>query len=108
MLGATLDLSAWSSLPLRALLFGEAQGRAVLTTSDVPALLAIAAKHGVPSRQIGTVTAARAGLNIRAGERSFIASIETLSNAWHDAIPRAMQRAPAETVSTELAAGVSA
>lgn len=107
-LGATLDLSPWSALPLRALLFGEAQGRAVLSTSDVATLLAIAAKYGVPARQIGTVTASAAGLSVQVGERAFTASIDTLAEAWHDAIPRAMQRAPADTVSTELAAGVPA
>src|SRR5690606_1348943 len=38
-MGAMVDLSAWASLPQRALLFGEAQGRVLLSTADSAAVL---------------------------------------------------------------------
>ena len=53
MHGADIDLSAWSSLPLRALLFGEAQARVVVSTAKPDVVLAVARSHGVPAREIG-------------------------------------------------------
>src|SRR6185312_16183417 len=50
--GAAVDLSAWKSLAPRALFFGEAQGRAIVSTAEPDAILAIARKHGVPARRI--------------------------------------------------------
>src|SRR5262249_24447954 len=44
-LGATIDLTAWRELPDRALLFGEAQARAVVSTQNADALVEIAKKH---------------------------------------------------------------
>jgi phosphoribosylformylglycinamidine synthase II len=89
--GADVDLSAWQTLPLRALLFGEAQGRVVVSTPDEAAVLAIAARHGVPARAIGTVR--RSGvLNVRVGARTIGAPLARLSDAYHEAIPRIMQR----------------
>ncbi len=106
MFGANIDLSTWKKLPLRALLFGEAQGRAIISTSAPAAVLAIAARHGVPAQTIGTVQSAAQGLIIVVGDRTINIPLGGLSEAYHEAIPRAMRRAPAETVSSELAAGV--
>ena len=53
--GATIDLGAWRDLSTRALLFGEAQARVVLSTDRPDTVLAIAKRHGVPARVIGTV-----------------------------------------------------
>ncbi|MFN8581842.1 MAG: phosphoribosylformylglycinamidine synthase subunit PurL [Gemmatimonadaceae bacterium] len=69
-LGAQVDLSPWSSLPVRALLFGEGQGRVVLSTSTPERVLAIAKRHGVPAMVIGSVRAADAGLEIRIGAQA--------------------------------------
>lgn len=91
MLGAEVDLEAWSALPLRALLFGEAQGRVVISTPDAAAVIAIATRHGVPARTIGTVTE-RATLDLRSGGRRITAPVERLARAWHEAIPDIMQR----------------
>src|SRR5512132_1836343 len=55
---ARVNLTPWRALPRRALLFGEAQGRVVVSTPDAAAVLAIASRHGVPARAIGEVTAA--------------------------------------------------
>ena len=90
--GATVDLSAWTALPLRALLFGEAQGRIVVSTPDPAALHAIAARHGVPAREIGTVGAPDDDLVVRVGDRRLRAPLDQLADAYHGAIPRFMQR----------------
>jgi phosphoribosylformylglycinamidine synthase II len=89
--GADLDLSPWSALPLRALLFGEAQGRVVISTPDPRAVQAIAARHAVPVHVIGTVR--RNGtLTVRIGTRELRSSLAPLADAYHEAIPRIMQR----------------
>jgi phosphoribosylformylglycinamidine synthase subunit PurL len=103
-MGAQVDLSTWSSLPLRALLFGEAQGRVVISTSHAAAILAIASAQGVPAREIGTVRSASAGLVITVGARTIRAHSPRLSEAFHEAIPRAMKRAVAAMADDGVAA----
>jgi phosphoribosylformylglycinamidine synthase len=89
--GAEIDLTAWRDLPLRALLFGEAQGRVVISTPDPEAVRAIAARHDVPSHVIGTVR--RNGtLTVRIGTRELRSALAPLADAYHEAIPRIMQR----------------
>jgi phosphoribosylformylglycinamidine synthase len=90
--GADVDLGAWDALPLRALLFGEAQGRVVVSTADADAVAAIARRHGVPARTIGTTAEAGGGLRVRAGGRTVRASIERLRAVYHRAIPEIMDR----------------
>ncbi len=96
-MGASVDLGAWQGLKPRALLFGEAQGRVVLSTTDAEAVLAIARTHGVPARVIGKVTAASDGLRV-AGPAAFSISSARLVDAYHETLPRAMSRAAAEAV----------
>jgi len=100
-LGADVDLSAWSALPLRALLFGEAQGRVVVSTPDPDRVRAVATQHGVPARRIGTVRATAGALDMRVGSRSFSAPLTRLAAAYHDAIPNIMSRATGETAVLE-------
>jgi phosphoribosylformylglycinamidine synthase len=76
----------------RAALFGEAQARFVLSTSTVDAVLRVAASHGVPARQIGTVTNADAGFRIRLDNGHLQADVRALSNVYHNAIPNIMSR----------------
>ncbi len=90
--GANIDLSAWSSLPLRALLFGEAQGRVIVTTSNPAMVLATAKRHGVPAAVIGTVREDTATLDLTVGNRRIAARVDSLADAYHEAIPRIMQR----------------
>jgi phosphoribosylformylglycinamidine synthase II len=90
--GAEVDLSPWSALPLRALLFGEAQGRVLVSTPDAAAVLAIAARHGVKATQIGTVRASTGFLSVKVGARTFRAPVSQLADAYHESIPRIMQR----------------
>ncbi len=94
LVGVTVDLSAWSALPARALLFGEGQGRILVATDDVEAVLATAAAHGVPARIIGTVTEAAAGFTITTAQQTLSSSVSALAAAYHEAIPSLM-RAPA-------------
>ncbi|MEX2181063.1 MAG: phosphoribosylformylglycinamidine synthase subunit PurL [Gemmatimonadaceae bacterium] len=101
--GLDVDLSEWRALPLRALLFGEAQGRVVLSAADPAPLLRIAKTHRVPARVIGRVTGARDGFAITTGGAALNASVERLAEAYHEALPRAMSRAPADAVTAEPA-----
>jgi phosphoribosylformylglycinamidine synthase II len=93
-IGADVDLSAWESLPLRALLFGEAQSRIIVSTSKATSVVAIAQRHGVPARRIGSVKN-NGKLTIRVGTRTLDARLAELADAYHEAIPRLMTRSAA-------------
>jgi phosphoribosylformylglycinamidine synthase len=90
--GADIDLSAWSSLPLRALLFGEAQARVIVTTPDPAAVIATAKRHGLPAAVIGTVREDTGKLDLTIGDRRITTRVAQLADAYHEAIPRIMQR----------------
>ena len=91
--GFTVDLSTWASLPHRALLFGEAHGRIVVSTSNVASVLALAENHGVSARAIGKVTTATEGSIFRISGETFSISAERLASAFHNAIPDIMNSA---------------
>ena len=100
-MGALVDLSAWESLAERALLFGEAQARIIVGTPDPEAVLAIAKRHGVPARRIGTVRDS-SSLDLTIGTKKISAPLARLARAYHDAIPNIMSApvsAAAEPVS---------
>jgi phosphoribosylformylglycinamidine synthase len=99
--GATIDLSPWAAIPLRALLFGEAQGRVVVSTPDPHAVITIARAHAVPAREIGRVGPAAGELVIRVGERSCRAPVARLAAAYHGAIPALMSRVATAADDTE-------
>jgi len=100
-MGAEIDLSTWSSLPLRALLFGEAQGRVVVSTADASAVLAAAKRHGVPAHRIGWVRESDS-LQIRVASSVITAPLTPLIDAYHESIPRRMSKsaAPVEVAFT--------
>ena len=100
-IGAAVELSPWGALPLRALLFGEAQARILIGTGAPERVLAIAARHGVPARRIGTVQASSPSLEITIADRRISAPLERLARAYHDAIPNIMAGAPAEAAVLE-------
>ena len=102
-MGAQVDLSAWAALPRRALFFGEAQGRVVVSTANADAVLETASKHGVPARVIGTVQSASAGLLITVEGKAMRITTDRMSDAFHGALPRAMQQAAAEVVERDPA-----
>jgi phosphoribosylformylglycinamidine synthase len=101
MLGADVDLSTWSALPLRALLFGEAQGRVIVSTAAADVVLSTARTHGVPAQQIGRVRGTQK-LRIRVASTVMEAPLASLADAYHEAIPRRMMKsaAPVEVAFT--------
>ncbi len=86
---ATLD----DDLPPAPLLFGEAQGRVVVSCAGavLDRVLAVAAEHGVPARRVGTVGQAGGEVAIEAGERSIRAPVGTLLETYRGAIPGVME-----------------
>jgi phosphoribosylformylglycinamidine synthase subunit PurL len=103
MLGAEVDLSTWSTLPLRALLFGEAQGRVIVSTASVNTVLASAKRHGVPAQQIGWVRGGtNAKFHVRVASTVIDAPLASLADAYHESIPRRMSHsaAPVEVAFT--------
>ncbi|HXY31851.1 MAG TPA: phosphoribosylformylglycinamidine synthase subunit PurL [Gemmatimonadaceae bacterium] len=100
-LGAEVDLSAWSSLPLRALLYGEAQSRIIIGTKAPERVVAIAKRQGVSVRAIGSVRAGTGVLSIRVGAMRVEASLARLAAAYHEAIPRIMERTTSEAAILE-------
>ena len=103
IVGADVDLGAWSFLPLRALLFGEAQGRIIVSTRKPAEVIAAATARGVPAARIGAVRGRSGTLTITVGSRRITAPLDRLATAYHDAIPNALSvvPAPAEPVSIE-------
>jgi phosphoribosylformylglycinamidine synthase len=89
---ATVDLASWSDLSRRALLFGEAQGRVIVSTDDPAAIERIASAHGVPAKTIGTVEAADRPFSIRYAGGQLVAPLGDLADAYHNAIPSIMTR----------------
>ncbi|MGI8546947.1 MAG: phosphoribosylformylglycinamidine synthase subunit PurL [Gemmatimonadaceae bacterium] len=103
--GADIDLSAWDDLPLRAVLFGETQGRIIVSSSQPERVLHIAAQNRVPAARIGTVREADAGLLLRTHGSKLRAPVQTLASAYHTAIPRIMDMDP-EVVAIQETKGV--
>lgn len=91
-LGFTVDLSAWADLPLRALLFGEAQGRVVISTASPDAVLAIAKDHEVPARVIGRVVEPSLGIEFLVGDVTARSAVAPLARVFHNTIPGVMDR----------------
>ena len=100
MLGAEIELSTWRDLPARGVLFGEAQGRVIVSTATPARVIAIAESHDVPAREIGRVTAT-ARLRIAAGDRAIDAPLARLASLYYESIPSVMRRGPAETAVAE-------
>lgn len=91
-LGATIDLTSWGDLPDRALLYGEAQARVVVSTPNPDAVLAVARQHGVPARVIGRVGPSRTPLQISTRSARIVAPLGRLDAAYHETIPRIMSQ----------------
>jgi phosphoribosylformylglycinamidine synthase len=101
LIGAEVDLSEWAALPLRAVLFGEAQARFLVSTPLPARVLAAGGRWRIPARVIGYVRAASAGLAITVGARRVRAPVERLARAYHEAIPALMARAATVVATTE-------
>jgi phosphoribosylformylglycinamidine synthase subunit PurL len=84
-------------LPLAPLLFGEAQGRVIVSClpDAVGAIRSIAESHGVPALQIGRVGAPDGRFRIVTPTRVLDAATSELAAVYYEAIPRRMDRSPA-------------
>jgi len=101
--GADIDLSAFGSISNRGVLFGETQGRIVISTSAPERVLEIAARAGVPCARIGTVRRTSDTLAIKLAGSAIKAPLPRLRRAYHDTIPAIMSRTPEHTTFDELA-----
>ncbi|HEY1792772.1 MAG TPA: phosphoribosylformylglycinamidine synthase subunit PurL [Opitutaceae bacterium] len=92
-LGASLDLSGLGAPRLDALLFGESQGRAIVSVSqaDAAAFCDAAAKAGVPFAAIGSVTA-QPVLSVKTAKGALDWPVPALRAAWETSIESAMGR----------------
>ena len=93
-----VDIQLGDDLPTNALLFGEAQGRAVASCrpEDAAELAGIAERHGVPLQRIGVVAEPFAAFRFTAGEARIEVDVGRLADAFYGAIPGRMERTPAE------------
>jgi phosphoribosylformylglycinamidine synthase II len=107
-LGASIDLSSFPAVSRRALLFGETQGRFIVSTAEPASVIAIAGHHGIRATEIGRVTDAPSGLTIKYPGGILRADLDTLSKPYHNAIPRLMSRPAQSAVSLQDAELVSA
>ncbi|MBV6520845.1 MAG: Phosphoribosylformylglycinamidine synthase subunit PurL [Gemmatimonadaceae bacterium] len=100
--GAEIDLTAWNDVSDRALLFGETQGRIVVSTDVPERVLEAAGRHGVPAATIGVVRPADAGLTIRLATRRLHSPVSALADAYHGAIPAIMSRVASAVLDDDL------
>jgi phosphoribosylformylglycinamidine synthase len=91
--GADIDLSSWGHLSNRALLFGETQGRFVVSTPTPERFLAITRGAGVSCTRIGTVRLNADALAISLAEGVIRAPRAMMRRAYHRTIPEIMSRA---------------
>ena len=88
--GARIDLSHWPEVPVRALLFGEAQARVVVSTPMPDTVARIAQKYGVPARVIGHVGSVGDALQITTAAGASSASLSKLDDVYHETLPTIM------------------
>ena len=90
LIGAEIDLSTIAATRLDALLFGETQGRVVISISELnaPKVLAQAKILGVPALQLGVVGGSN--LQIKTAHGTITCDLRELHDAWWNAIARAM------------------
>jgi phosphoribosylformylglycinamidine synthase len=100
-LSAEIDLNAFATLAPRALLFGEAQGRIIVSTAGADRVIAIAKRLGVVANEIGRVRAGGESFTISTRTAKLSVSLKEMSAAYHDAIPKLMSRAPSDATLIE-------
>jgi phosphoribosylformylglycinamidine synthase subunit PurL len=89
-----LTVTLGDDLPVDALLFGEAQGRIVVSCAESSAarVLELAEAHGVPVARIGSVgeVGGEVALDLAVTGRAVRLAAMELAEAYHTAIPRIM------------------
>ncbi|MBI4323887.1 MAG: phosphoribosylformylglycinamidine synthase subunit PurL [Chloroflexi bacterium] len=90
LIGAQIDLSAWPSARLDALLFGEAQGRIIFSVAPAQAEQALASARdaGVKAARLGIVGGS--ALIIQAARRDLRWDLNELHDLWWNALARLM------------------
>ena len=92
-LGAEVDLAAAAG-STRALLFGESQGRIIVSSPAPDRVLEIARRLNAPCARIGTVRGDTGYLHIKLSRAQLKSTIAAMRRAYHDAIPSIMSRVP--------------
>jgi phosphoribosylformylglycinamidine synthase len=103
--GATprgVDVSLMDDLPPVPLLFGESQGRVVVSCApgSTEEVIRLARRHGVPFREIGTVGPPGGRFRIRAGQSGVDLDPAAMADTFHNAIPRIMDAVPDSRTTT--------
>jgi phosphoribosylformylglycinamidine synthase subunit PurL len=101
-IGADIDVSTFDKLTTREILFGETQGRIVLSTAAPARVLEIAQRHNLKCTRVGTVRRNSNALTIKLPHSTMNASLERLRRAYHDTIPSIMSRTPEHASIDEL------
>jgi Phosphoribosylformylglycinamidine (FGAM) synthase, synthetase domain len=96
--GAEVTLDATGDIPLRALLFGEAQGRVIVSSNAPAKVLEVARTHGVEAQALGKVLGPNDSLTIETENGALSISLKEMISAYHEAIPKLMSRAPSDGV----------
>jgi phosphoribosylformylglycinamidine synthase len=93
LVGAHIQLT--DSLPPAALLFGEAQGRIVISCApgNAARVLSLAQRRNVPARQIGTVGEVNGRFQLAGAGATIDLAVSELSRVWREGIPRLMDSA---------------
>jgi len=88
-----VDVELTDTLPVVPLLFGEAQGRIIVSCAAevVEHVLHLAEHYGVPCTEIGRVVAAAEGFRIRTPQGGVDTDLATLADAYFGALPRLME-----------------
>ena len=87
-----INIELHDELPTAALLFGESQGRVVISCDpdDVMQVCTVAESNGVPCRRIGSVGGIDGTFILRTPEVSVKTPVKDLAEVYSDAIPRLM------------------
>ena len=90
-----VDVTLHDTLPTVPLLFGEAQGRVIISCNarSLDDVLRLAKRHGVPCRSIGETVPAEDGFRITTRAPAIEVDLEVLSELFFDTIPNLMDGA---------------
>ncbi len=93
-----VDVTLDDPLPTAPLLFGEAQGRVILScdANNAEKLQQLARDHGVPSRVIGTVTEAASGFVMHTKSADMKIDVNSMKALFFDTIPDIMDASSRE------------
>jgi len=91
-----VDVRLDDPLPAAAVLFGEAQGRIVVSCAPehVDEVLGAAERHGVTAMRVGTVGARGGRFRIRLPHAVVDADVDAMAHAYRDALPTIMDISP--------------